>query len=145
MFPNRDNCDQSGTNLRIFLEKRDIFHKIVQAGHEGPNRDNPAQIGTLDLFAFVEQGCCCRTVGIGVLLLFYIETILLSAQVLHCVTKCHKSLMLLQSVTKCYKSVECCYKVLQSVTKVSNDVTKCHNSIKCCYKVLQSVKSCYEM
>ena len=46
MFPNRDNCDQIGTNLRIFLEKRDIFPKIVQAGHEGPNRDNPAQIGT---------------------------------------------------------------------------------------------------
>ena len=41
--------------------------------------------------------------------------------------------MLLQSVINCYKSAKCCYKVLQSATKVSKvvkSVTKCNKTVK---------------
>ena len=53
-----------------------------------------------------------------------------------------RSALVLNVVTNCYKliqNVKCCYKILQSITKVSNVVTKCYKSVKCCYKILQKI------
>ena len=58
---------------------------------------------------------------------------------------------MLQNDTNCYKSVKCCYKVIQSVAKVSNVVTKCYKVLKKCQMLLQgdtkvsnAVTKCYK-